>query len=64
MGVRDFKKEIERRKLELQDFRERESQVAARVQTEQAKLSELNESLDKLERELETGVGLEKGKRP
>lgn len=64
MAVRDFKKEMERRKQELQDLREREPQVAARVQTEQAKLSELNESLDKLERELETGVGIEKGKRP
>jgi predicted ribosome quality control (RQC) complex YloA/Tae2 family protein len=58
-----LKMEIENEKQQQQSLREREPQLAARLQAEQAKLNELNESLDKLERELENAAG-EKGKRP
>lgn len=63
MMIRRVNDAIEREKRQIQELREREPQVAARVQTEQAKLAELNESLDKLERELETAA-TDKGKRP
>lgn len=63
--AKEIKKEAERRKQELQDLREREPQLAARLQVEQVKLNELNESLDKLERELDNATADgEKGKRP
>lgn len=61
--IRRVNEAIEREKQQTQELREREPQVAARLQTEQVKLAELNESLDKLERELETAAG-DKGKRP
>jgi DNA repair exonuclease SbcCD ATPase subunit len=65
MMIKGVKGEMENAKLRLQDLREREPQVTARLQTEQAKLHELNESLDKLERELENAATAgEKGKRP
>ena len=65
MMMKGLKGEIESEKQQIQDLREREPQIAARVQTEQAKLNEVNESLDKLERELENAAAAgEKGKRP
>jgi DNA repair exonuclease SbcCD ATPase subunit len=63
MMLKGIKGEMENAKLRIQDLREREPQITARLQTEHAKLAELNESLDKLERELENAAG-EKGKRP
>ena len=64
MVVKQIKFEIENGTQELRDLREREPQIVARLQAEQAKLNELNESLDKLERELENAAAPEKGKRP
>lgn len=63
MMIRAIKGELENEKQRLQDWREREPQIAARLQTEQAKLAELNDNLDKLERELESAAA-DKGKRP
>jgi chromosome segregation ATPase len=63
MMIKDMKGEIENEKHKSQDWREREPQITARLQLEQAKLNELNDSLDKLERELEN-TAAEKGKRP
>ena len=63
MMIRRVNDAIEREKHQIQELREREPQVATRVQAEQTKLAELNESLDKLERELETAA-TDKGKRP
>jgi chromosome segregation ATPase len=60
--LKGIKGEIENEKQRIQDLREREPQITARLQTEQAKLHELNESLDKLERELENAT-TEKGNR-
>ncbi|NOT61987.1 MAG: hypothetical protein HOP19_17365 [Acidobacteria bacterium] len=64
MMLKQLKSEIEDGTQQIRDLREREPQLAARLQTEQAKLNELNESLDKLERELENAAAPEKGKRP
>lgn len=63
MMIRAIKGELENEKQRLQDWRKREPQIAARLQTEQAKLAELNDNLDKLERELESAAA-DKGKRP
>ena len=65
MMLKGLRGEIENQKQQVQDLREIEPSLTARLQTEQAKLAELNESLDKLERELESAATAgEKGKRP
>src|SRR5262245_11198812 len=51
---KDMKFDAERHAFWDQQQREREPQVAAKLQIEQAKLSELNDRLEALERELET----------
>lgn len=62
MMLKGLRSEIESEKLQLQELREREPQIVTQLQTEQAKLNELNDSLDRLERELESSF-TEKGKR-
>lgn len=52
--------EAERQSQRVAQQREREMQLTAKLQTEQAKLNELNERLDTLERELEALSAAEK----
>ena len=52
--------EAERQSQRVAQQRERETQLTTKLQTEQAKLNELNERLDTLERELEELAAAEK----
>lgn len=61
--AKDLKALVELQKGEIQDLQERAPQLAARIQAEQVKLNELNENLEKLERELENAA-TDQGKRP
>lgn len=63
MEMKMMKKMIERGKQEAQDLRQREAQIILNLQTEQAKLNELNDRLEELERELEASASSEKTKR-
>lgn len=57
---RGLQVEAERQARRLEQQRERETQLTIRLQTEQAKLNDLNERLDALERELEESAAAEK----
>ena len=68
MRHRDAKFEVEELTQKEQQQQGYEAQLQAQLQSEQAKLSELNERLDSLQRELETQMSTDKqqpsGKRP
>lgn len=54
MALKEMKAGLERDRQELQDMRERQTQMTAKLQIETAKLEEINDRLDRTERELET----------
>jgi septal ring factor EnvC (AmiA/AmiB activator) len=68
MRHRDAKSEIEELTQKEQQQQGYETQLQAQLQVEQAKLNELNERLDSLQRELEAQMSTDKaspsGKRP
>jgi hypothetical protein len=66
-GIRHLKVELEEATQKEQQEQAYETQLNAQLQIEQAKLAELNERLDTLQRELETQMATDKpqsGKRP
>jgi chromosome segregation ATPase len=67
-SIQRFKAELEGWTQKEQQEQAHEAQLQAQLQSEQAKLSELNERLDTLQRELETQMSADKpapsGKRP
>jgi len=68
MRYRDYKSELDELTEKEQQQRQAEIQLSAQLQLEQAKLNELNERLDTLQRELELQMSTDKpqpgGKRP
>jgi len=68
MQVRMLKSQVERQGEREQRQRERETQLTSQLQVEDAKLSELGDRLDAIERDLEKQLSTDKpqpgGKRP
>lgn len=52
-AVRDLRREGEMIKKDLQEYRDRDAQLTARISAESAKLDDLNSRLDIIERDLE-----------
>ncbi len=67
-SIRDYKAELEELTRKEQQEQASETQLSAQLQLEQIKLTDLNERLDTLQRELETQISNDKpqqsGKRP